>query len=179
MRIAPPLSAGLVTAAMVLSGSAAWGMHEVDHRFTVWGHVADEAGRPLSGAKVTIRDARLPDAVTTLTRRDGSYEGVLHLHNDNVGDEVVIAVGDRIQRVRATFNPSDAHIERKMEVNFGPAVQGPPAAAGPWWPWAAAALVTLGVVAWGVARRRARQLAVRQTSHGWKKQTKDQAGGRA
>ncbi len=150
-------------------------MHDVNHRFTVWGHVADEAGRPLSGVKVTVRNARLPDAVTTLTRRDGSYEGVLHLHNDNLGDEVVVAAGDRIQRIRATFNPGDMHTERKTEVNFGPAVQGQPAGGGEWWPWAVAALVTASVVTWGMARRRATRRAAQQVSRGWKKR----AGGKA
>lgn len=178
MRLAARLLGGLAVAAVVSSGSVGWAMHATDHRFTVWGHVADEGGRPLSGVKVTVRDARLPDAVTTLTHRDGSYEAVLHLHNDNVGDEVVVAAGDRIQRIRATFNPSDVHTERKTEVNFGSAIQGQ-SAAGEWWPWALAALVTFGVVAWGVARRRVRRQAVQQASRGWKKQAKGQAGGRA
>lgn len=94
--------------------------HEVDHRYIIFGSVRDESGRPLPDTRVIVTDTRLGDGLTTFTRKDGSYEVTLHLHNENLGDEVVVSAHGEEKRITASFDPSDKFTERRRRVDFGP-----------------------------------------------------------
>jgi LPXTG-motif cell wall-anchored protein len=93
--------------------------HETDHRYTVFGYVRNDKGRPMADTRVTVRDTRLDEAAVAFTDRKGYYETTLHLHNDSLGDEIVVTVGTEEKKHRATFNPDDKQTERKVQVDFG------------------------------------------------------------
>lgn len=94
--------------------------HEVDHRYTVFGSVRDESRRPLSDTRVIVTDTKIGEGSTTFTRKDGSYEVTLHLHNQNLGDEIAVSAHGEEKRITASFDPSDKFTERRRRVDFGP-----------------------------------------------------------
>ena len=104
----------------ISSYEALYATHETDHRYTIFGGVRDEGGRPMPDTRVIVTDTRLGEGSTTFTRNDGSYEVTLHLHNDNLGDEIVINAHGEEKRIKASFDPSDKFNERKSRVDFGP-----------------------------------------------------------
>jgi hypothetical protein len=98
--------------------------HEVDHRFIVEGYVCAEDGRSMANQEVMVKDTRIPLGKTTYTDSDGFYTVTLHLHNENQGDPILVAAGDREQRITAKFDPKDMKVERKMVVNIGAGCEG-------------------------------------------------------
>jgi hypothetical protein len=111
----------------VLFPVTAWATHENDHRFTVSGYVRDKDGRTVKDARVLARDLgdQSVDPVTTYADSDGYYKVVLHLHDKNAGDTVLISAKDEragfdeIKKIRAEFDPKDRHTERQSKVSFG------------------------------------------------------------
>lgn len=118
---------GLIGAGALIP-SAAWATHEMDHRFTISGHVRDKDGKPVRDVKVQARDLRDQkiDPVTSYTDGSGFYKLLLHLHNSNAGDPIQISVKDErsgldeVKKMRAEFDPADTHAERQTRVEFGP-----------------------------------------------------------
>lgn len=94
-------------------------MHEVDHRFTVEGHVCGPDGHPVTDLAVTIKDARVDVRAAAVTDERGYYKATLHLHNDNRGDPIVVTAKDQEKKTTALFDVKDVHTERKVTVNFG------------------------------------------------------------
>jgi hypothetical protein len=106
--------------------------HEVDHRFIVEGYVCGGDGKSMANQEVMVKDTRIPLGKTTYTDSDGFYSVTLHLHNDNQGDPILVAAGDREQRLTAKFDPKDMKVERKMIVNFGAGCEGAHSGSGQW-----------------------------------------------
>lgn len=106
--------------------------HEVDHRFIVEGYVCGADGRPVANQEVMVKDTRISLGKTTYTDSDGFYSVTLHLHNDNQGDPILVAAGDREQRLTAKFDAKDLKAERKMSVHFGSGCEGAHSASGRW-----------------------------------------------
>jgi hypothetical protein len=112
----------------VLNPGVAWATHEMDHRFTISGHVRDKDGKPVRDVKVQARDLRDQkiDPVTSYADGSGFYKLLLHLHNSNAGDPIQISVKDErsgldeVKKIRADFDPADKHAERQARVEFGP-----------------------------------------------------------
>ncbi|MGH7205216.1 MAG: hypothetical protein ACREI2_03280 [Nitrospiraceae bacterium] len=94
-------------------------MHEVDHRFTVEGHVCKADGRPVVDHQVVAKDTRVSVGVTVFTDSRGYYKATLHLHNDNLGDPVLVIARDEQKDTKVQFDPKDVRTERKVTVNFG------------------------------------------------------------
>lgn len=94
-------------------------MHEIDHRFTVEGHVCGADGRPISDTKVIVRDPRITGGVAEFTDSRGYYKATLHLHNENRGDPILVEALGQEQRSTAQFDAKDVKTERKITVNFG------------------------------------------------------------
>jgi hypothetical protein len=92
--------------------------HEVDHRFTVFGFVKSSSGVPQSNIKVMVTDTLTGEGNTVFTDDRGYYEVLLHIHNNNLGDEIRITAGSVAQTIKASFNPEDKHTERRSEVNI-------------------------------------------------------------
>ena len=130
--------------------------HEVDHRFIVEGYVCGEDGKSMANQEVMVKDTRIPLGKTTYTDSDGFYSVTLHLHNDNQGDPILVAAGDREQRLTAKFDPKDMKAERKMIVHFGAGCEG--AHSGSWqWVYYGVGLGLAGVAAFAGARMMRRQ----------------------
>lgn len=114
----------LAVSAMWMSDTAyptgvAEAMHEVDHRFTVEGHVCGVDGRPVPETKVMVKDTRVSIGTAVFTDSHGYYKAVLHLHNDNRGDPILVAAMEQEQTVKAQFEPADVKSERQVTVNIG------------------------------------------------------------
>ncbi len=109
---------------------AVWATHEADHRFTVEGFVCGSSGQPSPNVEVVVKDTHVSIGATVSTDEDGYYKAILHLHNDNLGDPVLVIAGNEEQRIKVQFDPKDLETERKVQVNFGSGCEktigGPP-----------------------------------------------------
>lgn len=93
--------------------------HENDHRFTVHGRVLDDQGAASSRTSVVAKDDKETVLETTKTASDGSYKMVLHLHDSDLGKELIIIANKVEKKLKVNFNRSDKKSERRAEVNFG------------------------------------------------------------
>lgn len=103
--------------------------HEADHRFTVEGFVCDNDGKPKLRTEVLVKDTRVTIGQTAQTDSDGYYKVTLHLHNDNLGDPLLVEAGEEQQHYKVQFDPDDLESERLLRVNFGSGCEqalGPP-----------------------------------------------------
>lgn len=141
---------------LVMAGErVGWATHDVEHRFTLYGCVSDEAGKPLSGVTVAATHLRGSQKASTVTRGGGYYEVLLHLHNDNLGDEVEVVANGQAKKIRAQFSPTDHSTERRGEVNFGGSAGG--CGDFPWlWFGVGSAVVVLGGMTTFFVRKRMR-----------------------
>lgn len=111
--------AGGAFVGLFLVASAALATHEPDHRFTVYGTVYDETGQPAPDMKVFVVNERLDQGVTAFTDGKGNYEALFHLHNADLGDEIIVTARKERKTVRADFNPKDRSTPRKVRLDFG------------------------------------------------------------
>ncbi len=109
----------LVGFLLAVSPVTVWATHEADHRFTVEGFVCGSGGKPSPDVEVVVKDTRVSIGATVSTDEDGYYKAILHLHNDNLGDPVLVIAGNEQQRIKVQFDPKDLETERKVQVNFG------------------------------------------------------------
>ena len=130
--------------------SPAIATHETDHRFTVEGFVCGPNGQPVADEKVIVKDTRASITEAAYTDSYGYYKAVLHLHNDNVGDPLLIKVQDTEQQAKVQFDPKDRTSERAITVNFGAGCEG---AGGPGlWVYYGAGIVAAVFAAYAGAR---------------------------
>ncbi|MBI4400702.1 MAG: carboxypeptidase regulatory-like domain-containing protein [Nitrospirae bacterium] len=125
-------------------------MHEVDHRFTVEGHVCGADGQPVPDTQVIAKDVRVSVNATGYTNSRGYYKATLHLHNDNRGDPIVVTALNQEQRVTAQFDAKDVHTERHVTVNFGSGCDA--SAGGPDWIYYGAGIGLAAVAAFAGVR---------------------------
>ncbi len=136
-----------VTAAIVGIGAflvqpaTLYATHEADHRFTVEGFVCGEDGKPSANVEVLVKDTRISYGQTVTTGEDGYYRAAFHLHNDNLGDPLLVEAKGEQQNLKIQFDPKDLESERKIQVNFGSGCAHDRSAPPSW------LLVGLGVVA--------------------------------
>ena len=103
--------------------------HEADHRFTVEGFVCDKDGKASAQLEVLVKDTRVTIGQTVRTDSDGYYKVTLHLHNDNLGDPLLVEAGAEQRQFKVSFDPNDLETERRLQVNFGSGCEqalGPP-----------------------------------------------------
>lgn len=93
--------------------------HEADHRFTVEGFVCGTDGKGSPNVEVLVKDTRISYGQTVTTDGDGFYKATFHLHNDNLGDPLLVEARGEQQSHKVRFDPEDLESERKIEVNFG------------------------------------------------------------
>ncbi len=93
--------------------------HDADHRFTVEGYVCGADGSAVSEEKVIIKNTKAKVSKAVFTDGEGYYKATLHLHNDNVGDPLLISVKGQEQKAKVEFDPKDLESERGIQVNFG------------------------------------------------------------
>ena len=165
---------------------AAWATHEMDHRFTISGHVRDKDGKPVGDVKVQARDLRDQkiDPVTSYADGSGFYKLILHLHNQNAGDPIQISVKDErsgldeVKKIRAEFDPADRHAERQAAVDFGPESEKSAGGSGgivgtedasKLWLYGVGGVLVVAAIGVAVARARHRQAAVPAKRRGKKR----------
>ena len=140
--------------------------HEADHRFMVEGYVCGQDGNGLSNADVLVKDTRISYGQVVRTDGDGYYRATFHLHNDNLGDPLLVEARGEQQNLKVEFDPKDLESERKVRVNFGAGcdVGGPPV----WLWWGGGAMVAAAgtIVGMKLVRSQRKQERVKTKSQG-------------
>ncbi len=105
----------------------------------VEGYVCGPAGSAVSNVDVLVKDTKISYGQVVRTDGDGYYRATFHLHNDNLGDPLLVEARGEQQNLKVEFDPKDLESERKVRVNFGAGcdVSGPPA----WLWWGGGAIV--------------------------------------
>ncbi|MDE3039875.1 MAG: hypothetical protein KGJ82_04785 [Nitrospirota bacterium] len=93
--------------------------HEADHRFTVEGFVCGADGKGSANIDVLVKDIRISYGQIVKTDGNGYYKAAFHLHNDNLGDPLLIEARGEQQQQKVSFDPKDLEAERGIQVNFG------------------------------------------------------------
>jgi len=126
--------------------------HEADHRFMVEGYVCGPDGNGLSNVDVLVKDTRVSYGQVVRTDGTGYYKAMFHLHNDNLGDPLLVEARGEQQNHKIQFDPKDLESDRKIRVNFGAGceVSGPPVWI--WWGGGAVVAVAGGVIGMKLAR---------------------------
>jgi hypothetical protein len=99
--------------------SVASATHEADHRFTVEGFVCGADGKGIVDADVMVKDTKISYGQIVKTDGDGYYKVTFHLHNENLGDPLLVEARGEQQEHKVQFDPKDLESERKIQVNFG------------------------------------------------------------
>ena len=132
--------AALLFLCALYPASALYALHEVDHRFTVKGRICGDDGEGIGAVVVSVKNTRANISGNGKTDSDGFYEVVLHLHNENQGDPLVVQSGEFEATGRVDLDPNDPKTERIITINLGQ-----PCRALPLWrrTWVLAGLVAL------------------------------------
>ncbi len=93
--------------------------HQADHRFTVEGFICGAEGTGSANVDVMVKDTRISYGQIVKTDGDGYYKAVFHLHNDNLGDPILVEALGQQREQRVQFNPKDLESERVIQVHFG------------------------------------------------------------
>ncbi len=115
--------------------------HEADHRYVVSGQVTDDAGKYRKNVTVSL-EHKGGQKKSATTDGSGRYEVLFHLHNDNLGDEIVVSVGEVQKNLTISFDPEDGVSFRGITVNFG----APAESAAVWIYLTGASLTVLAIV---------------------------------
>ncbi len=92
--------------------------HEANHRYLVSGYVRDAAGKPLGNTKVEL-EHKGGEGKKVTTDNDGYYEARFHLHNQNLGDRIVVVASGVTKKIKVQFDTEDGISFRGSAVNFG------------------------------------------------------------
>ena len=135
----------------------------------VEGYVCGQDGKGLSNTDVLVKDTRISYGQVVRTDGDGYYKATFHLHNDNLGDPLLIEARGEQQNLKVEFDPRDLESERKIRVNFGTGcdASGPPV----WLWWGGGAVVAAAgtMIGMKLARSQRKQERVKAKSQGKKK----------
>ncbi len=113
------VGAVLGTVVLLAVPSPLFATHEADHRFTVEGYVCGTDGKGSADVEVLIKDTRISYGQTVKTNADGYYTATFHLHNENLGDPLLVEARGETQQHKVQFDPKDLEAERKIQVHFG------------------------------------------------------------
>jgi hypothetical protein len=120
--------------------------HEADHRFMVEGYVCGEGGVGVSNTDVLVKDTRISYGQVVKTDGDGYYKAMFHLHNDNLGDPLLIEARGEQKNLKVEFDPKDLESDRKVRVDFGGGCSAGDSPSWIWWGGGAAILVAGGAI---------------------------------
>jgi hypothetical protein len=106
---------------VVIAAFPSWvsATHEADHRFTVEGFVCGADGKGVANTDVLVKDTKISYGQIVKTDGDGYYKAPFHLHNDNLGDPLLVEANGAQQNHKVQFDPKDLESERKLQANFG------------------------------------------------------------
>jgi len=166
LRVA--LAGSLLVAAIPSVVSAT---HEADHRFTVEGFVCGADGNGVPDSDVLVKDTKISYGQVVKTDGAGYYKATFHLHNDNLGDPLLVEARGEQQNHKIQFDPKDLEAERKIQVNFGSGcvhdVTSPPKWL--WWGLGGVAAATVGVIGLKLVRTQRKKEQKRGKSQGKRK----------
>ena len=143
--------------------------HEADHRFAVEGYVCGADGKAIASVDVLVKDTKTSSGQIVKTNSYGYYKATFHLHNDNLGDPILVEAGGEQQNRKVEFDPKDLESERKIRVNFG---AGCESSDPPPWLWVGVGALVVGaggVVGMRVIRSRKKRERAKGKSQGKKK----------
>jgi len=92
--------------------------HEADHRYVLSGYVRDSVGLPIPGAKLVL-EHKGGEKKSIKTNEEGYYEVLFHLHNSNLGDEIILKYGETVKKHKVSFDPKDKFTNRGVSIDFG------------------------------------------------------------
>lgn len=92
--------------------------HKTDHRYTVWGEIKYEDGKPASEVTVHLLVKGGEQIGEVKADRNGRYRIVLHVHNEDVYKVFDMRVNDVTRKVRLLFNPNDVQTERGQRIDL-------------------------------------------------------------
>ncbi len=108
-----------IAAVAVLAPSIVVAHHQPDHRFTVEGFICGADGKGSANVDVLVKDTKVSYGQIVKTDGEGYYKAMFHLHNENLGDPLLIEASDAQKEDKVRFNPQDVETERIIQVNFG------------------------------------------------------------
>ena len=93
--------------------------HQVDHRVTVRGAIYDSVGIPQARSELSVIDPEGEVLGTTKTSKNGKFQLILHLHDEDVGRKLLLRTGTLSQEFQLTFDPHNIRKERIVLVTIG------------------------------------------------------------
>jgi hypothetical protein len=108
-----------IAALVVLAPAVVGAHHQPNHRFTVEGYVCGADGKGSPDADVMVKDTKVSYGQIVKTDGDGYYKALFHLHNENLGDPLVIEAAGVQKEDKVRFDPKDVETERVIQVHFG------------------------------------------------------------
>ena len=99
----------------------------------VEGYVCGQDGQGVSNTDVLVKDTRISYGQVVRTDGDGYYKAMFHLHNDNLGDPLLVEAKGEQQHLKVEFDPKDLESERKVRVDFGVGCGASDSLAWLWW----------------------------------------------
>ena len=142
--------------------------HEADHRFMVEGYVCGADGKPAADVDVLVKDTKVSYGQVVKTDGSGYYKATFHLHNDNLGDPLLVEARGEQQNHKIQFDPKDLEAERKIQVNFGTGCDASSPPVWLWWAGGAVVAAAGGVMAMKLARQQRKQERGKGKSQGKK-----------
>ena len=143
--------------------------HEADHRFMVEGYVCGADGKPAADIDVLVKDTKISYGQIVKTDGYGYYKATFHLHNDNLGDPLLVEAKGEQQNHKIEFDPKDLEAERKIQVNFGAGCDASSPPAWLWWGGGAIAVAAGGIMVMKLARLSRKQERAKGKSQGKRK----------
>lgn len=96
----------------------------VEHGFTVFGHVRDASGRALPGVELhAMPRVKGGHGASGKTNEAGYYEIFLHMHNENAGATVDVSAHGVTKTFVADYDPSDTITRRQQSLDLTVAAQ--------------------------------------------------------
>ena len=126
----------------------------------------------MADTDVLVKDTKISYGQVVKTDGGGYYKATFHLHNENLGDPLLVEAKGEQQNHKIQFDPKDLESERKIQVNFGSGCiydrKRPPTWL--WWGLGGVAAVAVGVVGLKMVRTQRKREKKRGKSQGKRKQ---------
>lgn len=110
----------------------------------VEGYVCGLDGKGLANTDVLVKDTKISYGQVVKTDGEGHYKAMFHLHNDNVGDPLLVEVNGEQRNLKVEFDQKDLESERRVRVNFGTGCESGGSLEWVWWGGALVVLALCG-----------------------------------